>query len=243
VVKIKVLIDKEGRKFLVEVGEFHTDLGVLKIEESEDNATSHLGHEFRVLDPDIVDIYEKMPRSGSFMLKKDIGFFLTYMGIGGGHNIVDAGTGSGSLAIFMGNIVRLGGGVVSYEKNPEFSDIARRNIEKAGLHGVVEIITKDVLEGFNEDDGSIDAVTLDLHEGWKLIGESKRILKVGGRIGLYTPYLEHAREVNLKLLNEGFTEILTVESITREMEFKKQGSRPKTSRVGHSGYLSFGRKI
>jgi tRNA (adenine57-N1/adenine58-N1)-methyltransferase len=240
---LKVLIDEKGRKFLIDGREMHTDLGLVKIEPGKGTATSHLGHRFIVLDADILDIYEKMPRTGSFILKKDIGLTLTYLALGSGDKVVDVGTGSGSLALFMGNVIGRGGGrVVTYEKNPEFAEVARKNIEMAGLNDIIEVKVKDVLDGFEELNDSVDAVTLDLNQAQKMINEAKRVLRRGGRIAVYTPYVEHAKEVHLKLSEFGFTEIKTIESIEREIEFKIQGSRPKTSRVGHSGYLTFARK-
>jgi tRNA (adenine57-N1/adenine58-N1)-methyltransferase len=196
-----------------------------------------------VLDPDILDIYEKMPRSGSYMLKKDIGLFLVNLGLGSGETVVDAGSGSGSLAIFMGKVVGPNGKIVTYEKNPEFAEIAKRNFIMAGLGDVIEGLVKDVLEGFEEEDDSVDAVTLDMFEAWKVVNKAKRILKRGRKIGAFSPYLEQAKEVHLEILKNGFKEVKTIESTMREIEFRKQGTRPKTSRVGHSGYLTFGRKV
>ncbi|MFQ5800624.1 MAG: tRNA (adenine-N1)-methyltransferase, partial [Candidatus Hydrothermarchaeales archaeon] len=147
------------------------------------------------------------------------------------------------LALFMGNVVGSKGRVITYEKNLEFAEVAKKNIEMAGLEDAVVLRTKDVMEGFDEEDGSADAVTLDMDEAWKMAGEAKRVLKRGGRIGVYTLYVEHAKEAHGALLDQGFAEVRTIESLTRGMEFRKQGSRPKTSRVGHSGYLSFGRKV
>jgi tRNA (adenine57-N1/adenine58-N1)-methyltransferase len=240
---MKVLIDENGRKFLVDGRELHTDRGLVRIEPGKGTATSHIGHRFIVLDPDILDIYEKMPRSGSFMLKKDIGSILVYLGLGNGDIIVDAGTGSGSLALFMGNVIEKNGGrVITYEKNPEFAEVARKNIERAGLNNIIEVKVQDAMDGFEEPGDSVDAVTLDMHQAWRMINEARRVLRRGGRIAVYTPYVEHAKEAHLKLNELGFAEIKTRESIEREIEFKTQGSRPKTSRVGHSGYLTFARK-
>jgi tRNA (adenine57-N1/adenine58-N1)-methyltransferase len=239
---MKVLIDEKGRKFLVEGRELHTDRGLVKIEPGKGTATSHLDHKFVVLDPDILDIYEKMPRAGSFMLKKDIGLVLAYLGLGSGDIVVDAGTGSGGLALFMGNVIGNEGRVVTYEKNPEFAEVARKNIERAGLEGIIEVKVKDAFFGFDEADSSVKAVTLDMPQAWKIIDEAKRILTRGGRIAVYTPYIEHAKKVHINLVQAGFTEIKTIESLEREIEFKTQGTRPMTSRVGHSGYLTFARK-
>jgi tRNA (adenine57-N1/adenine58-N1)-methyltransferase len=142
----------------------------------------------------------------------------------------------------LGNVVGSSGKIVTYEKNPEFAEIAKSNFLMAGLGGVIEVRARDVKEGFEEEGESVDAVTLDMFEAWKVVEEASRILRIGGKIGVYSPYIEQAKEVHLELLKNGFTEVKTIESTIREIEFRKQGTRPKTSRVGHSGYLTFGRK-
>ena len=55
----KILISEKGRKFLVKGAEFHSNHGRVDIEEGEESVESHLGHRFAVLDPDLIDIYEK----------------------------------------------------------------------------------------------------------------------------------------------------------------------------------------
>jgi len=239
----KILIGEKGRKFLVKGSEFHSNHGRVEIVEGAETATSHLGHRFSVLSPDIIDIYEKMPRSGSYMLKKDIAMILGMLGVGCGAVVVDAGTGSAALAIFLGNIVGPAGHVYSYDLRPESIAIARGNIESAGLTDVVSACEGNVLDGFSKETGSVDFLTLDLSEAWEALEDGKRILKRGGRIAVYNPYIEHARLVNNCLVELGFMEIKTLESSNREIEFRAQGTRPKTSRVGHSGYLTFARKV
>ncbi len=239
----KILISEKGRKFLVKGSDFHSNLGHVEIEDGAETVASHLGHRFAVLDPDIIDIYEKMPRAGSFMLKKDMALIIGCLGVGTGAVVVDAGSGSGALAIFLGNVVGESGRVSTYERNPDFSVVAEGNVETAGLSRIVTVGVCDVLEGFTEDSKSVDFVTLDLNEAWKTLEDAKRILKRGGRIAVYNPYIEHARLVHNRLVELGFKEIQTLESVIREMEFRPQGTRPKTSRVGHSGYITFARKV
>lgn len=239
---MKLLVDEKGKKYLTDGEELHTDKGVvsLKGKRHGEKAKSHLGHDFTVIDPRIVDLYEKMQRAGSLMLKKDIGPILAYTGLGDGDVVVDAGAGSGGLAIFLGNVVRPNGRVYTYEKNEEFARIAEKNIEDAGLKDIVVVKVKDIKEGMDE---KADVITLDMEEAWEVIPHAKEALGVGGVIAVYNPYIEHAKRVALELKKHGFKLIKTIECIEREIEFRRQGTRPKTRMVGHTGYLTFGRKI
>lgn len=239
---MKILIDEKGRKHLVDSETYQTDLGIVTLENDKIFLKSHTGHNFIVLDSDIVDLYERMPRAGSYMMKKDIGQFLAHLGPGCGDTIIDGGSGSGALLLYMGSIVGKEGKVISYEVNRDFAEIARKNMEKAGLSSVVEIKNRDVTEGFEEKNGSADIVTLDMNEAWNAVNEARRVLKPGGRIGIYTIYVEHAKKVSQALFDSGFIEVKTFELIEREMEFRNQGTRPRTSRLGHSGYQTIARK-
>lgn len=237
---MKLLIDKKGRKYLVEGEEFHTDLGVVNLKGSEQIVKSHLGHEFYVLNHRLIDIYEKMPRSGSFILKKDLGAILAYTGLGSGDAAVDAGTGSAALALFLANIVKPDGRVYTYEINEKFAEIARKNIEKAGLSKYIELKLRDIAGGIDEK--NVDLVTLDLEEPWKVFAHAKNALKRGGFIAVYTPYIEHAKKAVEELRKESFKSIKTLELLERELEFREKGSRPKTRMLGHTAYITFARK-
>lgn len=237
---MKILIDKRGKKRLCEGDVVHTDLGIVDLSDAENGVvTSHLGHEFRVIAPRLLDIYEKMPRTGSLILRKDIGTILANTGLKTGDAVVDAGTGSGALAIVLASIVMPTGRVCTYEVREEFAQIAEKNIAKAGLSDHCEVKHKDIQEGIDENP---DVITLDLAEPWRLADKAYDALKSGGAISAYTPYIEHARDVNQAFKAAGFNEVRTIETIEREMEFRKQGSRPKTRMPSHTAYLTFARK-
>ena len=60
------------------------------------------------------EIFRKLSRGPQIVTLKDAGIIAAYTGLSPGDLVVDAGSGSGFLAIFMGNIVRPEGRVVSY---------------------------------------------------------------------------------------------------------------------------------
>lgn len=240
--KMRLLIDEKGKKYMTEEDELHTKYGLVNLEGAVpgDRVNSHLGHSFAVLEPRLLDIYEKMPRSGSFMLKKDMGIIVANTGVGTGDIVVDAGTGSGALAMILANIVRPSGKVHTYEINEEFADLAKGNIKQAGLSEWVEVKVGDIIDGISV---KADVVTLDMKDAWDAVPVASRALKPGGSLAVYNPYIEHARKVRDAISDHDFIEVRTVECIERTMEFKKEGTRPRTSGVGHTAYLTFARKV
>jgi len=150
----RLIIDEREKKYLVkkDLDKFGNDLGVIELKDVENGncIISHKGHKFYVFEPTIYDIVKKMKRSVTTLLPKDIGIILTYCGIKNGETVVEAGTGSGALTIYLSNAVGREGKVITYEKRPEFAKIARKNLEMVGcVRKNQEIIGLD--ESYNDN--------------------------------------------------------------------------------------------
>ena len=243
-----ILIDERGRKYLVkaERRQLHTDLGVVEIGEAigkEPGARlkSHVGKEFILLKPRITDYLQKLRRVPQIMLPKDAAQIIAYTGVGPGDLVVDAGVGSGSLAIFLGNIVRPNGRVVSYEVREDFARVAEENISVAGLGGIVKVKLKDIYEGIDESD--VDLVTLDLPQPERVLPHAERALKPGGHLATFAPCIEHVQRIYQELPNYRFVRPKTIECLVREFEVKPGATRPSTRMIAHTGYLTFARRV
>jgi len=233
-----VSVANTDREFLVRSeGELHTDSGVinldaLKMLEYGATITTHLGVEFKVLKPRPPDYFHHLKRTGTPMTPKDIGTVIAHTGLNGDDLVLDAGTGSGILAIFLGSIAKR---VVTYEVNREFVKHAKRNVRHAGLTNV-EIVEGNVLE--ITSDIEFDVITLDLHEIGKAVSVVKEFLTSGGFIATFSPFYEQAFEARRAL--RGFTQVTTFEVTEREIQFGKRGIRPAT-RIGHTGFITIAR--
>lgn len=238
-------MDERGKKYITRDEEFHTNFGFITKEDMQsgepgDILKTHLGHEFKVLKANINDYIDLMERKCSIILPKDIGIITAYTGMGAGDRVIDAGTGAGATALHFGNIVGNEGAVYSYEIREDFTEIARRNVEKFGLNNI-QIKNKDLNEGIDEED--IDIIFLDLPKPWDVVEQAKEALKTGGYIATYTPYIEQVQILHKVLKKFEFSDLNTVECILREIEVKAKGTRPKTRAVGHTGYLTFARNL
>lgn len=243
-----ILIDRKGRKYLVraERRQLHTDLGVLDLGNAiganpGNFIKSHIGEVFVILTPRVIDYLQKMRRIPQIMLPKDAAQIVAYTGLGPGDNVVDAGAGSGALAIFLGNIVRPDGRVVSYEIREDFARVAEHNVKLAGLENVVTVKLKDIYQGIEESD--LDLVTLDLPQPERVLAHAEKALKPGGHLAIFSPCIEHVQRVYAELPKHEFVNHLTIECIVREFEVKPGATRPKTRMIAHTGYLTFARKI
>ncbi len=235
----RLLLVGEKREYYVQAGpgELGTDLGTLDLgtlvgASPGDIIRTHKDVAFTILRPRPTDFFTHARRSGAPMLPKDIGMVIAYTGMNRRDEVLDAGTGSGIAAIYFGNIARR---VVTCEVRPEFAALARKNINNAGLENV-EVRTCDVLEA----DGLYDVVHLDMGLSAAHVEHAHALLKPGGYLASYTPFLEHTFTV-LDAAQPLFRDVHAYECMERELVRSGRGTRPST-RVGHSGYITIARK-
>lgn len=243
---MKMILDERGKKYVLKPGEeFQSDLGIIKSDVLDsaqvgDEVKSHLDHTFKIMKPNINDFIDIMDRRCSILIQKDIGQVLAHTGLGAGSRVVDAGTGAGAIALNFGNVVGPDGEVFTYEIRDDFSEVARKNIERFGITNIT-VKNKDIKEGIDED--NVDLIFLDLPKPFEIFEEVHESLNLGGWLVVYAPYIDQA-ETSYRIAKKlGFYNIDIIETMERGLEVRPQGVRPKTRMVGHSGYLMFARKL
>ncbi|MBI3033737.1 methyltransferase domain-containing protein [Candidatus Woesearchaeota archaeon] len=241
----KVLVSGSGKLFYVKGldADYHTQFGMVKKDDlrkaaSGDSVKTNTGKELFVLSPGFSDLYRKIRRGPQIVPLKDIAAIIAATGIGRESVVVDAGSGSGALACFLANIVKE---VYTYEIRPDFFAIALQNVKELGL-GNVKVKNKDAYAGFDEK--NVDLVTLDLAEPWKAVGAAADCLNVGGFLASYSPTTPQVTDFVSAVSKEPrLMSLKTIEIIEREWEANDRKVRPKSAAIGHSGFLSFARKI
>ena len=225
--------------FVLQKGKLHTDLGIIDLEgmdtiEFGDKIKSHLGVEFIIQKPRAPDFFAHAKRSGAPMMPKDIGVIISNTGLCSTDIVLDAGTGSGILAIYLGGIAER---VVTYEKREEFIEVARKNIFMAGLSNI-ELRHGDIVDKIQEIDEKFDVITLDTMDASRVIPYIPRIICPGGFLAVYSPFFEQTKEIREAIEKTVFTMVVTIETIEREISFSDRGTRPATARVGHTGFIT-----
>ena len=237
-----VLLVHDDREYLREPGErLETDLGVLDVPEDPEPGEileTHLGEEFIVRALRGPDLFRHLERTGAPMMPRDVGLVIGHTGLAAGDRVLDAGTGTGVLATSLG---RIGADVHTYEIDPEFAEVARENVQIAGVEDHVEVRAGDLTEELS-DLGTFDVITLDTGDAPEIVAKSPAHLVSGGFVAVYTPFVEQARATTEAAREAGLTDVETIETIQRRMDFDERGSRPSTAGVGHTGYLTFARK-
>ena len=232
----------EDREYLLDPGErFESDLGILKVPEDVapgDVVETHLGTAFTVRRLRGPDLFTHLERTGAPMMPRDVGLVVGKTGVAAGDRVLDAGTGTGILSAYMG---RMGADVVTYERDPDFAEVARQNMAVAGVSETVEVRTGDVTEDLDELSG-FDVLTLDTEDAPTVVERTPTLLERGGSLAVYSPFVENTRAAVEAARSVGLDGIETLDTVQREMDFDERGSRPSTAGVGHTGYLTFARR-
>ena len=197
--------------------------------------------QFWILSPSLQDKLQGLKRRAQIILPRDAAHIIMNCSIESGNTVLEAGIGSGSLTIALANAVAPNGKVVSYDNRKDFIEHAMKNLETAKLDNHVTTKTKDITKGIDEK--QLDAVILDIPNPWKAVAHAWKALKLGGYLCSYSPLISQVEKTVKEIGKHSFIEIKTLENIQREMIVSDRGTRPSFEMLGHTGYLTFARKV
>ena len=235
------------RRWLVrprDTPKLHTHLGILDVaslvgSEYGVRVATTLGDELTILKPTIEDLVMKASRKTQVVYPKDLGLIVVKLGIHSGSRVVETGTGSGATTALLAYLVQPGGMVYTYDINPEFQEVARKNIEKLGLTRFVSFKVADSRAGF--DQTGMDAGVLDVGDPWEVVASMRKSLRPSAPMVAITPTTNQAERLVAKMKDEGFVNVETLEILLRYIEARVGMTRPSNIMVGHTAYLNFGR--
>ena len=247
-----ILDDKRRWILSVKSGDtFHTHRGIIEFDDiigqkfgtvifSKPYKTQ--GYKFYILKPLPSDYVLHMIRKTQIIYPEDAGMIILYSGIQPGSIVIEAGCGSGALTCILGNYVRPQGHIYSYDIREKSLKRAKKNIERAGLQEFVSIKYGNIITD-DLDHTNVDTLVLDLAEPWDAIKKATIYLKQSGTIASFSPTIEQAKKATFALREQNFIEVNTYELMRRKIQVKKNATRPEVRMIGHTGYLTFGRKI
>ena len=244
-----LLFHTPRKKWLTKVAQdkkFHTHLGIIDV-------SSIIGMEYGsairttegklifLMEPSIHDFIMKSERKTQIVYPKDLGYIVARTGLKNGSKVLEVGTGSGALATFMASIIKPEGHIYSFDVNSDFMEIAKRNLEKAGMAKYVTMHQHDPHQGV--DIRNVDVATVDLGDPWTVVDQVHDALKGGGAFVAICPTMNQIERTAAQLKKSGYADIDCVELMIRNIEAREGMTRPSMRMIGHTTYLVFARKV
>ena len=132
------LTDPKGRSHLITLrvgASFHTHRGILSHDDiiggPDGNVVrSQGGTPYVVFRPLLADFTLAMKRGAAVVYPKDAAQIVAFADVFPGARVLEAGAGSGALSCWLLRAVGDQGTLVSFERRPDFAEIARRNVEQ-----------------------------------------------------------------------------------------------------------------
>ncbi|MFP4112579.1 MAG: tRNA (adenine-N1)-methyltransferase [Candidatus Woesearchaeota archaeon] len=241
----RIFIADSGRKFYQKDPDkdLHTQYGYIRSEDIKnarpgDKLETNKGVGLFLVEPKFLDHYSKIKRLAQIIPLKDIGSIIAGTGITRDSIVLDAGSGSGGLACFLASLVKK---MYTYDIRDDHLEIIKKNKDYLGLSNL-HIVKGDIYQKIKQN--NVDLIILDVPEPWKALNTAVDALKIGGYIVSYSPHIPQTVDfVNTVREYDNFLYIKTIEVNEREWEIDGRKVRPKTSRMGHSGFLSFARLV
>ena len=201
----------------------------------------HNGSPFFLLQPSLADLLIDLPRTTQILYPKDIGYILVTMGVGPGHKVMEAGTGSGSMTTALAYAVGNEGRVISYEVKPDNQNLARKNLTRFGLESRVDFKLRNIEQGLDETDA--DSFFLDVPNPYDYTAQVRAALKPGGFLCCLIPTFNQVEKTLYSLRRENYAFIDVCEIFLRHYQAEPTKLRPTDRMVAHTGFLVFARRI
>lgn len=193
------------------------------------------------LKPSTEDLMFKASRESGVVYSKDAALLAVKLGIHSGKKVLEIGTGSGALTLFLAHQVAPSGKVCTYDLRADLPANAVRNIERSDLGAVVEFNQRKKEEPFPEN--AFDCVILDIPTPWEEVLLVKKALKGGGKLCSLNPTINQVERMAETLRENGFIQVEALELLERKILARAGKSRPEMRMIGHTEYMLFATRV
>jgi tRNA (adenine57-N1/adenine58-N1)-methyltransferase catalytic subunit len=249
------LTDPKGRSHLITLrpgASFHTHRGALSHDELIGGPDGNVvkssgGTPYVVFRPLLAEFTLAAKRGAAVVYPKDAAQIVAFADVFPGARVLEAGAGSGALSCWLLRAVGQAGTLTSFERRPDFAEIARRNVEEffGGPPPAWRLVNGEFGTGGDDlDPGSFDRVILDMLAPWDCVPATAEVLAPGGVACCYVATTTQlSRTVEALRAHGGFDEPAAWESLMRGWHVDGLAVRPEHRMVGHTGFLVTARRM
>ena len=225
--------------------EFVSQNGVIKFNDIRDLpsiVTSSKNHEYHVYIPSFDEFILLMKRGPQIIYPKDIGSILIAGNINKDSNILEIGTGSGALTLYLNLILDKKSQLFTLDENEKNQRRAQKTIERyltsSKINNVVNvnyINTKLSSFSFKDLADKVDTIITDIPEPWEFF--LKNQIEKDLNWVSYLPSISQVEKIVTNLRENNFLNIKITETLNREWIIDRKIVRPKSEMVGHTGFV------
>jgi|TARA_B100001175_G_scaffold315476_1_gene327100 tRNA (adenine57-N1/adenine58-N1)-methyltransferase len=241
--KYLAVIDVE-KEFITNEGKFSFSV----IKNIPSKIYSSTGVEFKIYHPTYKEFVLLMKRGPQIIYPKDIGQIILEADIHKESNVLEIGTGSGALTLYLLNIIGTGGSLISLDVSRKNQRRAKKTIDRymstndfKNNYNLDFITTSLVDFNYKEYTEVVDTVVTDVPEPWEFF--ENNIVTKDLKWVSYLPSISQITKFNDVLINNKFENIEVKEVILRDWVVDKKIVRPSNKLVSHTGFIISGRYI
>ena len=189
-----------------------------------------------------------MKRGPQIIYPKDIGQIILEADIHKDSNVLEIGTGSGALTLYLLKIIGTGGSLISLDVSSKNQRRAKKTIDRymstnefKNNYNLDFITTSLVDFNYLEYTEVVDTVVTDVPEPWEFF--ENNIVTKDLKWVSYLPSISQITKFNDVLINNKFENIEVKEVILRDWVVDKKIVRPSNKLVSHTGFIISGRYI
>src|SRR5579862_2938067 len=247
------LTDPKGRHHLITLragASFHTHRGILSHDDIIGGPDGNVvrsggGTPYVVFRPLLADFTLAMKRGAAVVYPKDAAQIVAFADVFPGARVLEAGAGSGALSCWLLRAVGEQGTLVSFERRPDFAEVARRNVEQffGGPPSTWQLVDGEFGPGAAELT-DFDRVILDMLAPWDCVDAAAAALAPGGLTCCYVATTTQLSRTVEALRGHGsFGEPAAWENLMRGWHVEGLAVRPEHRMVGHTGFLVTARRL
>ena len=234
---------QEDQTFVTQNGTInHNDIKTLptKVKTSKDQ-------EYEVYIPSFDEFILLMKRGPQIIYPKDIGSIIISGNISKFSNILEIGTGSGALTLYLSLILDKDSNLITLDESNKNQRRAKKTIERyiSSNHAETKFLEIEYLNLrlsdfiFDDVSNKVDTVITDIPEPWEFFDNNS--VKQNLQWVSYLPSITQVQKIVTELSNNNFININVTETLNREWIVDNRIVRPKNEMVGHTGFVVSGR--
>ncbi len=232
------------KEFITNEGKFHFK----DITSIPSILKSSTGQEFKIYRPTFKEFILNMKRGPQIIYPKDISQIVIESNISSSSKVLEIGTGSGALTLYLVSILNEKGSLTTVDISKTNQRRAKKTIErylstkKINEEYNLKFINQDLNDfNFSEISNEIDTIITDVPEPWIFFDNNKintDIVWVS-----YLPSITQVIKTKECLESNNFENIEVKEVILRDWYLNKKIARPDNKLISHTGFLLSARFI